>query len=102
MKLSEKEYELAVIEAYKTKSFKKATFLAFNLSIDYRLGLDFSNEKRILLWNAKRKIDKKMWTLIFYAPFKKLLEKRSNELTKLLISEFSKILNKDELDSFIK
>lgn len=110
-KLTDKEYEQAIVNLYKElpalpskqqeqEIRKKELFL----SIDHRLGKQFPQEKRELLWKIQEKIEKKrlclaMLNVIHFIP-NCLLGSKVNKLTDYMISEYIKVLGLEETKVF--
>ncbi|MCU7906514.1 MAG: hypothetical protein KZQ76_11875 [Candidatus Thiodiazotropha sp. (ex Epidulcina cf. delphinae)] len=82
-----------------------------NLSIDYRLGVDFPRQKREALWEIMQKVEKRrLWLglkyglrmLFFRNSIPKHLPEKADVLAGFLIDAFSGILNERERYSFFE
>jgi len=116
-RLSDEEYDRSIIELYRNTSSSskdedaKTRRQELNLSIDYRLGVDFPLEKREALWSIMQRVEKKrLWLalkyglgyLLFKKRIPKELSKETNGLVGYLVDEFSTVLSKKELNSFFE
>lgn len=115
-RLSEQEYEQRVSELY-TQAAEGQLSAApqdidniikekeFQLTIDYRLGINFPADKRAALWKAKQKVERQKLRLIGKY-LKVSLKKRAfadgmQVMLERMMEEFSKVLTPDELSAFM-
>ena len=75
-----------------------------NLAIDRRLGTDFPADRRAALWEVQEKVERRRGWLLLRHLIRRLvpgsLERGSARLADFLISEYSKVLDPEELESF--
>ncbi|MCU7933513.1 MAG: hypothetical protein KZQ99_01370 [Candidatus Thiodiazotropha sp. (ex Dulcina madagascariensis)] len=116
--LSGEEYDRRVIELHRHASPMpdKEEDLAIrkqelNLSIDYRLGVDFPEQKREALWVIMQRVEKRrLWLGLKYGlrmlfsrnSIPKHLPEKANALAGFLVDECSSILNERERRSFFE
>jgi len=115
-RLSEQEYEQGIAELYKQAAEGQLSAAPqnpdniikekeFQLTIDYRLGINFPAEKREALWKAKERAEMQKLRLIGKY-FKVSLKKRAfadgmQIMLERMMEEFSKVLTPDELNAFM-
>jgi len=72
-----------------------------DLSIDYRLGRDFPQERRAALWEIQQRVEKKRLRLALWHLLRRLAPGRlagaANGLAGYLVDEYAKVLSKPEL-----
>ena len=82
-----------------------------NLSIDYRLGIDFPLHKREALWEIMQQVEKRrLWLgfkhglrlLLFRESIPKELRRGTDAMAAVMVKEFSSVLNERELYSFFE
>lgn len=75
-----------------------------DLTIDYRLGRNFPQQRRAALWNIQQQVEKKRLRLIFFWLFRfisyKWLYDRANKIGGYLVNEYAKVLTNDELHAY--
>lgn len=75
-----------------------------DLTIDYRLGKNFPDERREALWEALQRVEKKRGQLVLHWLTHfisyKWLYKKANRVAKFVVDEYAKVLSKDELEAY--
>lgn len=78
--------------------------MELDLAIDHRLGEDFPEDKRDAIWEIRKSVRARRGRLLFrYLSsrlFQQSLESGSNDLANLLLSEYSTVLDEEELSAF--
>jgi len=117
-RLSGDEYDKRVVELHRhaspMPSKEEDTEIRrreLNLSIDYRLGIDFPLHKREALWEIMQQVEKKrLWLgfklglrqLLFRDPIPKEIRRGTDAMAAVMVKEFSRILDAKELRSFFE
>jgi len=82
-----------------------------NLAIDHRLGIKFPQNRRDQLWEVKEHVERRRLSLGLKYVFKKVLMRKAvskglvdkaNGLAGIMVDEFAKILNTQELYRFFQ
>lgn len=75
------------------------------LSIDYRLGVDFPADRRDQLWAVAQRIERRRLRLIFRYLMRRLrphgTEMGAADMAGYLVQEYSRVLNETELEAFL-
>lgn len=107
-KLSHEEYTKRIIELYSnsgTGAIQAIKRKEFDLKIDYRLGKQFPAYRRDELWEVQKSLQKKSISLFLKLSLKKAMFRdktlKEKALAELVTNEYSKILSKSELESFL-
>ncbi len=111
-RLSGEEYDRAITTLQEERSPEpsRAEMLAldraeFDLAVDYRLGRDFSRERRDALWAVHRKLRRRpLWTMLKYALRGIVTFDRAREGKKLarsVVDAYGDVLTRAELESFL-
>ena len=117
-RLSGEEYDKQVIQLHRYASpipskeeDTKIRRQELSLSIDYRLGVDYPQQKREVLWEIQQRVEKRrLWLGIKYGlrlllcknTIPQQLPKQANTLAGFMVNEFSSVLNEKELLSFFE
>lgn len=113
-KLTRQEYERAIVSLFEKaggigrdeEEKRKLRQQELNLTIDYRLGINFPKVRRDALLEAQEKIEKSRVKILV----KKILiplisncvpEKGSEQLIAQLFQEYSKVLSAQEMNDFL-
>jgi len=110
-RLNDSDYDRKIIELYSalpvspTKGeYNSVRRAEFQLAIDHRLGVNFPAERREMLWKIHERVDRKRFRLLFKYILRKIFTgwfiRDVRKLTGFMIDEYSKALNRDEVDSF--
>jgi hypothetical protein len=111
-RLSAKEYERKVAELYtdvppvpSREQERKVRRRELDLTIDHRLGVAFPDERRAALWEVQEKVERRRGKLVLRYLIRTLVpgsvQRGSTRLADFLVSEYSKVLNQEELDRFL-
>jgi hypothetical protein len=110
-RLTDEEYEKRIIELHRglppmstEEQDRQVRRTALDLSIDHRLGRDFPQDRRELLWAIQQRVEKKrLWLALMY-PFRRLFAKSlargAQGLAGYLVDEYAEVLTPAELKSF--
>lgn len=117
-RLSGEEYDSRVVEIHRQASpmpskeeDAEIRRREFNLSIDYRLGVDFPLHKREALWEIMQQVEKRrLWLgfkhglrlLLFRDSVPEKLRQGTDAMAAVMVKEFSSVLNEQELRSFFE
>ncbi len=112
-KLTGEEYDREVIRLHVElppvpiqKVEYKTECSEMDLWIDYKLGVDFPEEKRVKLWEIQKEVKRKLYRLIpkyyFLKLFRKCIDKDINDLTKYLYREFKTVLTQEEFNEYFR
>lgn len=109
-RLTQREYERAVVALYGQARDGQAGDEAsvrrreLDLNIDYRLGTGFPPERRDALWQIQRRIEHKRLRLgaswMASMITSRILHGRANSIARFLVSEYGKVLTRDELEAY--
>lgn len=110
-RLTDEEYEKGIIELHRDlppmpseEQDRQKRRMALNLAIDHRLGREFPQERRELLWAIQQRVEKRRLWLAFKYPFRRIFAKTlargAQGLAGYLVDEYAKVLTKSELKSF--
>jgi hypothetical protein len=110
-RLTDEEYEKRIIELHRSlppvpteEQDRQVRRMALNLAIDHRLGRDFPQKRRELLWAKQHRVEKRRLWLALKYPFRrffaKSLARGAQGLAGYLVDEYSEVLTKAELKSF--
>src|SRR4029077_16051268 len=111
-RLSDEEYETRILSLYRSlppmpssDQDREARRQELNLAIDHRLGRDFPEERRSLLWAAQRRIEKKRLRLAMKYLLRRflarLLARDAQALAGYAAEEYGKVLSAEELRRFL-
>jgi hypothetical protein len=110
-RLTGEEYEKKIIELHRglppmptEEQDRQVRRMALDLAIDHRLGRDFPQERRELLWAIQQRVEKRrLWLALAY-PFRRFFSKTlacgAKSLAGYLVDEYAKVLTRSELKSF--
>lgn len=110
-RLTDEEYEKKIIAIHRDlppmpseEQDRQVRRRALDLAIDHRLGRDFPQERRELLWAIQERVEKRrLWLALTY-PFRRFFAKRlakgAQRLAGYLVGEYAKVLTRAELESF--
>ncbi|MGD1990522.1 MAG: hypothetical protein PVF23_04430 [Chromatiales bacterium] len=117
-RLSGQEYDRKIVELHRdTPPMPSAEEdaairkLELNLSIDYRLGTAFPEEKREALWKIMQRLEKKRLWLAFKSGLQVLFNprnhmrkryKHASGLARYMVDAFAEVLDEDELRQFFE
>ena len=110
-RLTDEEYEKRIIELHRglppmptEEQDIQVRRMALDLSIDHRLGRDFPQERRELLWAIQQRVEKRRLWLALKYPFRRLFAKSlargAQGLAGYLVDEYAGVLTQAELKSF--
>lgn len=110
-RLTDEEYEKRIIELHRglppmptEEQDIQVRRMALDLSIDHRLGRDFPQERRELLWAIQQRVEKRRLWLALKYPFRRLFAKSlargAQGLAGYLVDEYAGALTQAELKSF--
>lgn len=115
-RLSGEEYDRMVVELYREapalpskQQDIEIRKRELDLSIDYRLGLEFPVDRREALWAIMQRVEKKrLWLLLKYGlrslwsrkRIPEHLPQQADALAVYLVDEFARVLSEQELKSF--
>jgi hypothetical protein len=110
-RLSGEEYDHAIVALYSDlppkpswAQRKEVRRQELNLTLDYRLGLEFPLKKREALWAVQQEIEKHrikiMFTYLLRRFFAKNLIREAKGLAGYVIEAYAKVLNQAELEQF--
>ncbi len=119
-RLTDEEYTKKIIALYaglppvpSKKQDAQIRRAELNLRIDNLLGLDFPPERREEMWNVAQKVEKGRIAMAFKIVAGYFMNGRGKEkhmdgneqdadiLTKIVVSEYKSVLDKEELDQFL-
>jgi hypothetical protein len=110
-RLTDEEYEKRIIELHRDlqpmpseDQDRQVRRMAMDLAIDHRLGRDFPQDRRELLWAIQERVEKRrLWLALTY-PFRrffaKSLARDAQGLAGYLVGEYAEVLTQAELKSF--
>lgn len=113
-KLTRQEYERAIVSLFEKaegigrdeEEKRKLRQQELNITIDYRLGINFPKVRRGALWEVQEKIEKSRVKILV----KKILiplisnyvpQKGGEQLVAQLLQEYSKVLSVQEMNDFL-
>ncbi|HSM88451.1 MAG TPA: hypothetical protein VLT56_00355 [Desulfobacterales bacterium] len=110
-RLTDEEYEKRIIELHRglppmptEEQDIQVRRMALDLSIDHRLGRDFPQERRELLWAIQQRVEKRRLWLALKYPFRRLFAKSlargAQGLAGYLVDEYAGVLTQAEIKSF--
>lgn len=110
-RLTDEEYEKRIIELHRglppmptEEQDRQVRRMALDLSIDHRLGRDFPQERRELLWAIQQRVEKRRLWLALKYPFRRLFAKSlargAQGLAGYLVDEYAGVLTQAELKRF--
>ncbi|MCU0603518.1 MAG: hypothetical protein MUC33_12740 [Desulfobacterales bacterium] len=110
-RLTDEEYEKRIIELHRglppmptEEQDRQVRRMALDLSIDHRLGRDFPQERRELLWAIQQRVEKRRLWLALKYPFRRLFAKSlargAQGLAGYLVDEYAGVLTQAEIKSF--
>ena len=110
-RLTDEEYEKRIIELHRglppmptEEQDRQVRRMALDLSIDHRLGRDFPQERRELLWAIQQRVEKRRLRLALKYPFRRLFAKSlargAQGMAGYLVDEYAEVLTQAELKSF--
>lgn len=110
-RLTDEEYEKRIIELHRGlppmptgEQDRQVRRMALDLAIDHRLGRDFPQDRRELLWAIQQRVEKKRLWLALKYPFRRLFAKSlargARGLAGYLVDEYAEVLTQTELKSF--
>ena len=110
-RLTDEEYERRIIELHRDlppmpteEQDRQVRRRALDLAIDHRMGRDFPQKRRELLWAIQQRVEKRRLWLALKYPFRRLFAKSlaqgAQGLAGYLVDEYSEVLTKAELKSF--
>jgi hypothetical protein len=110
-RLTDEEYEKRIIDLHRdlppmptVEQDRQVRRMALDLAIDHRLGRDFPQERRELLWAIQQRTEKRrLWFALKYPLrriFAKSLARGAQGLAGYLVDEYAKVLTKAELKNF--
>lgn len=110
-RLSDEEYDRRIVGLQSglppvpSKEQRIAVMRAeLDLAVDHRLGCDFPQERREVLWAIQRKAGRKRLRLMFKyflrRAFAQGLVRDAQGLAGYLVGEYAKVLNQAELEAF--
>lgn len=110
-RLSEKEYERRIVALHSglppspdRETCERIQRSELDLTIDFRLGVDFPRERREALWHIQRQIEGRRarlfihWVLGLFSY--RRLHGRATKLAKGVVDEYGKVLTRPELEAF--
>lgn len=111
LRLTDEEYEKRIIELHRglppmptEEQDIQVRRMALDLSIDHRLGRDFPQERRELLWAIQQRVEKRRLWLALKYPFRRLFAKSlargAQGLAGYLVDEYAGVLTQAEIKSF--
>ncbi len=81
-RLTDEEYDNGIIELHRDlppmpseQQDRQKRRMALNLAIDHRLGREFPQERRELLWAIQQRVEKRRLWLAFKYPFRRIFAK---------------------------
>lgn len=110
-RLADEEYEKRIIELHRNlppmpseDQDRQVRRMAMDLAIDHRLGRDFPQDRRELLWAIQERVEKRrLWLALTY-PFRKFFAKSlardAQGVAGYLVDEYAEVLTQAELKSF--
>lgn len=112
-RISEREYEKSIVELYSglppkpdKRTQEQLRRRELDLTIDYRLGQNFPQERRKTLWSIQQRVERKRGRLMIFWLLRILshvwLEKRTAGLARYLVDEYARVLTPEELDAFFE
>ena len=110
-RLTGEEYEKRIIELHRglppmptEEQDRQVRRMEMDLAIDHRLGRDFPQERRKLLWAIHQRVEKRRLWLALKYPFRRLFAKSlargAQGLAGYLVDEYAEVLTQAELKSF--
>ncbi|WP_151962871.1 hypothetical protein [Acinetobacter oleivorans] len=103
-KLTLEEYEHSITELFEDHGNNKETLerKELNLTIDYRLGVDFPLERREELWKIHQKIEKErnnklLKKYIMYFLPNLFKDYKAAKLVNFMLKEYSTVLSEQEI-----
>lgn len=107
-KLTQKEFENSIaklFEGHEEINTEEIERQELELTIDYRLGINFPQERREALWLVHKKVKNRRKYMLtqslianFLPPF--LRHTIVSKLIDYMLSEYSKVLSPDEMNDF--
>jgi hypothetical protein len=109
--LTDEEYEKKIIELHRglpplptEEQDRQVRRTELDLAIDHRLGRDFPQERREMLWAKQQQVEKKRLRLALMYPLRRLFAKHlargAQGLAGYLVDEYAKVLTRTELKKF--
>lgn len=106
-RITEKEYEQGITSLYErsstdaSKTEKLSTLRKeLDLTIDYRLGVNFPKDRRQKLWDIRRKTDASIAKNLVFAFSRSLLEYFTANLANKFLKEYREVLSEKEFNQF--
>ncbi len=110
-RLSEDEYQRSIVSLYsdiQTNNPRDQQQLIrrkeLDLTIDFRLGVDFPQERREALWSVQQSIEKRRIFLmagwLLRKLFSNLLNQQSKSMADYIVNQYSKVLTSSEMCAF--
>jgi hypothetical protein len=110
-RLTDEEYEKRIIELHRglppmptEEQDRHVRRMELDLAIDHRLGRDFPQDRRELLWAIQQRLKKRRLWLALKYPFRrffaKSLARSAQGLAGYLVDEYAEVLTLTELQSF--
>ena len=111
IRLTDEEYEKRIIELHRglppmptEEQDRQVRRMEMDLAIDHRLGRDFPQERRKLLWAIQQRVEKRRLWLALKYPFRRLFAKSlargAQGLAGYLVDEYAGVLTQAEIKSF--
>jgi hypothetical protein len=111
-RLTDAEYEKQIVSLYRNlppmpspAQDTETRQQELNLAIDHRLGRAFPEERRLALWAAQQRVEKKRLRLamkyLLHRLVTKLLARDARSLAGYATEEYAKVLSPEELRRFL-
>lgn len=110
-RLSVSEFEKQIVDLYRSRPVEPTTAAEkdvarreLDLTVDFRLGSKFPQDRRDALWAIQQRVEKRRWRLMLHGLFHKLtdgsLHRRAGGLADYLVKEYAKVLSPEELEAY--
>lgn len=113
-RLTRQEYERAVVQMFREaggigdtpEERRELRHRELDLTIDYRLGVDFPRGRRDALWRVQEEIERRRVRLLAKSLIVRLLprlmgERRAAALARQLLSEYAQVLSPEEIQALL-
>jgi hypothetical protein len=107
-KLTQKEFEYSITKLFEGHEEINSDLIErkeLELTIDYRLGINFPKERRDKLWLVHKKIENKRKYILANSLITNLLthiigDYKVSKLIRYMLKEYSQVLSTDEMNDF--